>query len=652
MRVILDLEANGLKPTEIWCIVCKELDTCHKHIFRRVTSDPTERQRFIEFYEKCERLVGHNLLSYDLPVMVRLLGVKEPNVATQTIDTFIVSRLVDYPRSKHSVKDYGIEFGLYKGEVTDFSKYSEELVEYCERDVDITEKIYEKYKKYLDNPKHQQSIQDEHSFQLSVNSLKSNGFAFDIPKAQKLLFGVKKELEVLDKDFLEAFPPKLKLIREILPKETKYGTISLTSVPKNLRQDIHTMVIDAPFSYCKWVNFNPGSPKQVVEVLHDAGWSPVEKTDGHVEAERAVNKLQRQRRRSKELDLELQERIMVLNKLRLTGWKISEKNLQTLPSSAPPAARLLAKRILYESRRKTLTELLGLVDQKTSRIHCDFVGIGAWTHRMSHRKPNLANITNAISVSDGSPILLGKELRQCFVAPKGRLLVGVDAEAIQLRGFAHLINDPVLINAIVNGDKKLGTDPHSLNRTYFGSFCKTRNAAKHSLYAMFFGGTASMLSTIMGCTRAEAQEAIDALILKYPGLAHLQQEVFPIDARRGYFIGIDGRKVRIPGETVKDREHLCMSGYLQNFEKVIMAKATLKFEPYLKDYDSFLVDLVHDEWQNECPNNYDTCEAVAKLECQSLVDVGTEFGLNCPLAGSFTSDDGKPTFGRNWYQTH
>lgn len=651
MKIILDIEANGLKPTEIWCIVCKELGTCHKWIFRRVTQDAAELERFRNFSKEVSCWIGHNLLSYDLPVLSYLVGIPLPE-PDRCIDTLIVSKLVDYPRQGHSVKDFGIEFGLYKGEWTDYKNYSEEAITYCERDVDITEKIYEKYSKYVNNPKHHKSIRDEHTFQvLGINNLEKNGFALDIPFAEKQLGKVEKELSTLDEAILSAFPPRLKLIREIIPKVTKHGTLSRTDFRFLDGGDL-SEYNGGSFCRCAWEPFNPGSPRQIVQVLSDAGWSPIEKTKGHIQAERDVNKLQRQRRRTKELDTKLQETIMVLERLRLTGWKTSENNLATLPKTAPPAARLLAQRILYEARRKTLTEWLGLVNRETSRVHGRFQGLGAWTHRMAHQKPNMANIPNAVRVSDGKTSLLGKELRQCWVAPKGRLLVGVDAEAIQLRVFAHLINDPILIDAIVNGKKSDGTDPHSLNKSYFGSYCKTRNAAKHSLYAMFFGGTASMLSHIMDCTRPEAQEAIDALIKKYPGLEHLQKEVFPIDARRGYFIGLDGRKVRIPGETVRDREHLCMSGYLQNGEKVIMAGATNKFEPELKHYDSFLVDLVHDEWQNECPNNYDICEAVAKLECQSLVDVGVELELNCPLAGSYFNDAGKPTFGCNWYQTH
>src|SRR5256885_13198324 len=101
---------------------------------------------------------------------------------------------------------------------------------------------------------------------------------------------------------------------------------------------------------------------------------------------------------------------------------------------------------------------------------------------------------------------------------------------------------------------------------------------------------------------SEAEEAIERLLLRYPGLSRLENEVFPVDARRGYFTGLDGRKVRIDGDTESKRKHLCMSGYLQNGEAVIMKMATLKFIHQLKDLDSLLVNIVHDEWQTECPN--------------------------------------------------
>jgi DNA polymerase-1 len=227
-----------------------------------------------------------------------------------------------------------------------------------------------------------------------------------------------------------------------------------------------------------------------------------------------------------------------------------------------------------------------------------------------------------------------------------RLLVGVDAEGIQLRIFAHYLNEPELTKAI------LEADPHEFNKTVFGDCCKTRQAAKHSLYAIFFGGGPGKIAEIMGCTREEAREAIDNLLKRYSGLAHLQREVFPTDAKRGWFKGLDGRKVRIPGDTVSERKHLCMSGYLQCGEATVMKLATLKFEPKLKDYDALLVNLVHDEWQVESPNNMKIAIDIAEEMCNSLREVGEELRLHCPLSGSYRSKSGDYTIDTNWRKTH
>lgn len=660
MRVVIDIEANGLhNPTEVWVVVCKNIDDNSYHIFRNITSDDEEKRRWLDFASNVKLFIGHSFIGYDLPVMRNHSCIPDTHtddrVADWCLDTLVVSKLVDYPRQGHSIEDYGLEFKEEKGKFTDFSKYSKEMEEYCIRDVDICHKVYLKYLKYIDNIDHRYSIDLEQRFQLVVNTLSNNGFSFNRDKATKLLSKVELELSILDKDILEAFPKRLRLIREVIPKATKYGTISLSSIPKAMRDDISSLTIDAPFSYCKWVEFNPSSHKQIVDVLNEAGWAPIEKTQTHIDTERELNKLKYTNKRTTELDTrvkELYDKILAMKKV---GWKVNEANLDTLPRTAPPSARFLAKRILLESRRRTLTEWLDLVVPQgaDNRVHGKFYGIGAWTHRMAHQNPNTANIPNAVKVSDGSTTLYGKELRSFWQAPKNRLLVGVDAEAIQLRVFAHLINDPALTHAIVNGKKSDGSDPHSLNKTYFGSFCKTRNAAKHSLYAMFFGGGPGKIAQIMGCTREEAEEAIDSLIEKYPGLARLQKEVFPQDAKRGYFVGLDGRKVRIPGDTVGNRKHLCMSGYLQNGEAVTMKLATLKWHDKLKDMDAKLVNMVHDEWQTECPNNMEVALRIAQMQADSLREVGEDLKLNCPLAGSYWNDDDKDyTIATNWSKTH
>ncbi len=647
MKVVIDIECNALKnPTKVWLVICKDVDKGEYHVFRRLSDDPSEAERFLVYASSVNLWIGHNLLGYDWPVLVDLLGLRVPDIHNTSIDTLIISKLVDYPRQGHSVEDYGLEFGLEKGKFSDWAKYSQEMEDYCIRDVDITEKIYNKYKRYINHPERQASIRLEHEFQLICNNLEKNGFAFNTAKAQQLLTKVQTELDSLDKDILSSFPPREVLIREFTPRATKFGTINKSSVPRVLHDRMHEFEIAKTYRHTKEEAFNPSSHKQIIQVLREAGWKPIDKTKTHIETERECN--------TSKFDSGLTEaqayaKLEILKKI---GWKVNETNLETLPTSAPLPARSLAKRILLESRRRTLTEWLSLVHTDDQRVHGRFYGLGAWTHRMAHQAPNTANIPNEYD-TNGKRKLLGKELRSLWCAPRNRLLVGVDAEGIQLRIFAHYINDPQFTEALINGKKEDKSDPHSLNQSILGDVCRTRAAAKRYIYALLLGAGAGKLREILDCSEESANEAYQRLLARYDGFKYLKDKVIPADAKRGWFLGLDGRAVRIPGDSIGTRKHLCMSGYLQNGEAVVMKKATVKWWPFLKECNAKGVGLIHDEWQVEVPNNMEIALKVAELMKNSLPTVGEELNLRCPLAGSYWNDDDKDyTIATNWSKTH
>ena len=652
MKLVLDLEANSLtNPTKIWVCVCKDIDTGKVYIFRNLTEDGHAKGELKDLLQRSTLVVGHNLLGYDWIVLGTLLAIEIPT--DKCLDTLIISKLVDYARpGGHSIEQYGEEFGLEKIEFNDFSKYSQEMENYCVRDAEIGCLVYQRYLRIIEDHSWHSAIRLEHDFQMVVNRLHSNGFSFNSTRANSLLERVEGDLKELDDKILEAFPPKLKLIREITPKVTKHGTLSKTDFRWVKDGDLSDFN-GGPFCRCSWEDFNPSSHKQIIDVLHLAGWYPLDKTKTHLETEREINRLKHTKNRTKELDLKLSELYNSLIKLERYGWKINEDNLSTLPATAPSPARLLAKRILLESRRRTLTEWLGLVNPDTGRIHGRFQGIGTWTHRMASQQPNMQNIPNEYDL-DGSKKLLGKELRSLWQAPRKRLLVGVDAEGIQLRIFAHYIDDKEFTEALVKGKKDDKTDPHSLNQRIMGSVCKSRAAAKRFIYALLLGAGIGKLAEILDCSKDQAQEALNHIMERYTGFAYLKKEIIPKDAERGYFLGLDGRKVKIPGDTRGQRAHLCMSGYLQNGEAIIMKKACLKWEHNLwKEYSSLLVNMVHDEWQTETPNNMGIALRVAEVKAQSLKEVGEDLGLKCPLAGSYWNDDYKDyTIGTNWSVTH
>lgn len=654
MQVIIDIECNALvKPTKIWVVACKCVETGELHVFRNLTDDQQAKENFLHFASRVTGWIGHNILEYDLPVLYDLLGL--PVVDTNLVtDTLILSRLVNYSRlGGHSIEQYGLEFGLEKGKFNDWSSYSLDMEKYCIRDVDICYRIYCLYRSIISDSQWQSSIRLEHRFQLICNDLHNNGFYFNSDNARTLLDNVNKELDQIDAQFITAFPPREVLIKEFTPKPTKFGTISKTSVPRTLWDRIHEYEVGVTYRHTRLEPFNPSSHKQLIEILSEANWQPEDKTKTHIETEREIARVKRERSSDKHLLLDnLNAKLLQLQK---TGWLINENNLSTLPETAPAPARLLAKRILWEARRRTLTEWLGLV-KDDGRIHGKFVGIGSWPHRMAHQNPNTANIPKDFNAKDNTVKLLGKELRELWCAPKKRLLVGVDAEGIQLRIFAHYINDPEFTDALVKGRKDDKTDPHSLNQRILGSICKTRGAAKNFIYALLLGGGLGKLSQLLNATQSETKEALDRLLQRYEGFKKLRKDVIPKDAKQGWFEGLDGRRIPIRGETYRDREHHAMSGYLQSGEAIVIKTAAviineaLHEEKLLKKW--MFVDIVHDELQSEVRNDMHLAIKVAKIKADAIKIAGERLGLRCPLAGSYMNDDKKYTIGKTWYATH
>lgn len=642
MKIIIDIEANGLhNPTKVWVIVCRDYDTKELYIFRKVTENDTERERFRRFSEDVTCWVGHNILAYDLPVLANLLGISFEY--GKCYDTFILSKLIDYSRSSHSIEGYGEEFELPKLEFNDWSSYSEKMEEYCVRDVDISEKIYDKYARYINNPKHDKAIKLEHSFQEIVTDLKYNGFHFNVDKAKNLLDEVNSKLGELDGEISKAFPPRLRLIREVHPTYTKHGTLHRKDFRFVGDGDL-SEYNGGPFSRCRWEEFNPSSHKQIIEVLHSASWKPVNKTKTHLEIERELNLNRYKKTLDNEQKIWYNTRLEYLSKY---GWKIDEDNLSSLPEQAPAPARTLAQRILLEARRRTLVEWLACV-KEDGRIHGDYQGIGAWSHRMSHQNPNTANIPTGAK-------LYGDIMRSLWNVPDNKLLVGVDAEGIQLRIFAHYINDKEFTDALVKGKKEDKTDPHSLNQRIIGDVCSSRAIAKRFIYALLLGAGTGKLQEILSCSAEQAKDCLRRILERYTGFAYLKETVIPRDAKRGWFDGLDGRSVRIPGNSLGDRRHLCMSGYLQNGEAVVMKLACLRWHQELTKLKIpfKIVNFVHDEWQTEVPNDMDLAIEVARIQAESLRIVGEELNLNCPLAGSFWNDDHHCyTIGKDWSTTH
>jgi len=327
------------------------------------------------------------------------------------------------------------------------------------------------------------------------------------------------------------------------------------------------------------------------------------------------------------------------------GWTLSEANLSTLPETAPTGGKRLAEWLTLEGRRSSLVEWLGHV-KEDKRIHGSFSHIGAWTGRMAHRNPNQANIPSEFHGEPKTEVEKVKakydgQFRALWSAPLGSWLVGTDAEGIQLRVLAHLMRSEEYVHAIVSGKKEDETDIHNLNRKALGMSHITRDMAKTFIYAFLLGAGNAKIAQILKVNQREAGQAVENFMESIEGLSKLKKQRIPEIAKRGWFKGLDGRRVKVPSQ------HKTLAGMLQNGEAVIMKHAALQWTYRAKRQwiDYKLVTWPHDEWQTEVTGSKRDAELLGEIQRESIVDTGKKFDMICPLAGS-------TDIGKNWRDTH
>lgn len=632
MRVVADIEADGLLDTvsRIWCIVCKDIDT---HTVYSFIEDEITNGKFVEFAKNVSTWIGHNFIAYDHAVIERCVGYRiDPS---SVVDTLIMSQLWWQGRPDgHSLESWGDALKYPKIHFDDWSKFTQEMLTYCINDVELNHKVYDTLVRKTEGWGY--SLDLEHKMAWICRGMHDDGFAFDYSGAKQLEQELVRNLTAIDLSIEQEFPDKLTPIRVVTPRLTKFGTISKVGLGWHEGSDYTIFSANSPFTLCERVRFNPGSPKQVIERLNEFGWQPVDKTKGHIKAEKERDKTK-------------------LEKFKTYGWMLNERNFASLPASAPPAASLLVKRGLIAARLRTLTEWFGSYNPNTGRIHGTFNTLGTWTHRLSHVRPNLGNVAAAKSIKYNSEELktlatdLGGRMRAFWRAQDygyigdsdSSHLVSADMDAAHLRIFAHLIQDKALAEAIDAGDKSKGTDVHTINMLKLGGICQDRDRSKTFIYTFLNGGGVGKVASIFGCSLDEARYGLDAFITSYPGLARLKKDILPAWAERGFFVGLDGRKVAC------DSAHAMMAGILQNYEAVLMKEANILWRKKADEvgYRYKQVNLVHDEFVTEVRGDRGIAMALGELQAQCITEVGVRHNLICPLRSS-------PAVGKTWLEIH
>jgi len=646
-----DIETNAIEgPDRIWLVGGKMLDTGEVFKFENIHEDSVARKEATEWHQSLDLMVGHNFLTYDVPVLNKWLDSRlDPR---KVVDTVIVSRTLDFGikvpaggDTAHSLKSWGLRLGVHKGDFHDFSKLTDEMREYWFSDLDVTERLFNHFKPDIYNPKWSKALRAEHDLQIELVRTHYYGFTFEKNEAEVMLKEVTEELDTLVEAFNLDFPPKLTEVNRIKYRVKADGTQYKNVLEAKSNYDMTHREGDE-LVCSNFIDFNPGSSRVRVDVLWDAGWKPFEKTDTHVKFLR-LKVGEPYGKKIKAMSQEFyDEKAKDLDRY---GWKVSESNLETLPDDAGDGAKNLAKWLTLDGRQKSLTEWINQV-KSDGRIHGFINQIGAWTGRCSHKNPNTANISSIFYGKPKTAVEDIKErydhrLRACWSTPNGSYLVGCDADGIQLRVLADYLwrhfDADMYAKAIMEGTKADETDIHNVNKRALGEHCSSRDVAKTFIYSWLLGSGVGLTANILGCNERQASAARSSFENGIDGLKPLKKQLVPRIAKKGYFVGFDGRKVVVPSE------YHTLAGLLQSGESVLMKHTLLNFHKKARaeQINFKMVAFVHDEYQIEVIGSKDEAEHMGKLVADTMLKTGEELGFMIPTPGDYA-------IGKNWRDTH
>ena len=598
--LIFDIETDNLydKVTLTHCIVIHDITSQ-----QTFTYGPDRIAAALDHLATADVLIGHNVIFYDLPVLVKLYPEFKHNA--RVIDTLICTRLIwpkellydldieQYPqvppnlRGSASLKAWGWRLADHKIDFKDFKEYSQEMLDYCIQDVQVTKKLWEHTVK---QNYQQAALKLEHDFALAINKQIRAGIPFDVDAAIDLVDDLRaKETELVQH------------LKEIFPA-IKHETVFIPKVNNAKRG----YVKGEPFTKVTYEEFNPGSRSQIVERLQQKyNWIPEKTTE----------------KGNPTLDDDI---------------------LGALPY---PEAKPLAEYMLIKKRLGQIADgnnaWLKLVNNENGRMHGDVITNGCITGRCAHRSPNMGQVPAGYSP-------YGKECRSLFHAPDGWDLIGIDAKALELRCLAGYL-------AIWdNGEyAELVTDPtgdiHTYNQQQFG--VETRDISKRLLYGMLYGCGSVKAGTIIDpnekdefVLRKLGSTAINSFMDGVPALKKLKREIENNIATRNYLYGLDKRTLH------------CRSAFkglnvlLQSAGAIIMKQVVVTIHNNIeqnlglvhgKDWEQVL--MIHDEIQIVCNPAY--TKQIREQAMIAFPAAGDFFNFRCKI-------EGDSRIGYSWADTH
>ncbi|MGH2952807.1 MAG: DNA polymerase I [Solirubrobacterales bacterium] len=311
-----------------------------------------------------------------------------------------------------------------------------------------------------------------------------------------------------------------------------------------------------------------------------------------------------------------------------TGFSTDARVLSQIRDEHPIVAKVERWRELTKLRNTYLDALPALIDPETGRIHTTFNQVATTTGRLSSTNPNLQNIPIRSEV--------GRPVRSCFVAERGKRLLSADYNQVELRVLAHVAGERVLRELFASGEDVhaataagiVGADPDAITPA-------ERSKAKMVNYGIAYGLSAFGLADRLQIERDEAATYIERYFERFPAVKRFIDQTIARAEETGHVTTLMGRRRNI-GELRSGQrqrrllgERLAVSTVVQGSGADIIKLAMVRCQNALMDagMETRLVLQIHDELLFEGPAGEidDATELVRREMCGA-------FELDPPLA--------------------
>lgn len=429
---VFDAEFDGFNPTKIHCLSANFYKDGKWTL--RTTTDYDEMRKL---FSKCEMIIGHNIILFDIPCLERLLDIK---IEGRIIDTLGLSWYLYPLRSTHNLEDWGEDFGIKKPEVDDWEGLSvEEYIHRCEEDVKINTKLYLKQLKYLKtiykNIGDYNKAMNYLSFKLSCVALQEKSkWKVDLNKLRDNLDRFTNYVEECKTTLESVMPDNPKTRTKKKPKQKYKKNGEYTSYYLDWIEKLESAGLDHE-NYegdsIKYIHHyeppNAQSVPQIKDWLFSIGWEP--KTFNYINDE----------------DEESGYRKVPQIK---DGDELCDSIIEL--QGEYPEIKALSDYHTAKHRKDMLTNMLD--NQTDGWIMAQIAGL---TNTLRFRHKTLVNLPGVSGTGDWAD---GEHIRGCLVAPEGYELCGSDMSSLEDRTKQHYLYyyDPEYVKEMQSDD----FDPH------------------------------------------------------------------------------------------------------------------------------------------------------------------------------------------------